>query len=707
MKKKARKKRRPKVSSPNKKKKKKPRKRDVLLTEDGGKFGEGSQIYRTTLLDRIFSKATFEMLDVVSNFSIHENTIFSRDGYSRVYNILKYPPKIYYTDSRGYISVILDNLSQLDNFKSQVDFYFESFNRPYRIVFDKKTENRRQGLIRLKKDLESGGFIDGDKGTKARSRDIAKYTQDINNFRLQEVEKKLNSHRIIKENQRIGKTQIESYQFIRIVCKNKDDLIEAEKTLTEHMSSYGISIRQVKDVTNYLETFSPISGQYNMNKNNIFVPTIFTSDGYPKLFNTPTRIMENELKGLSRLLYVGASVKDKEPLALTLTSSGKGQNMVIVGSTGSGKTYLYENLAMQLALHGFKINIMDYKGNEYDFLADLLPNSVKLDFSNKSSFYVNTLKFIPELYGNNDEDKKAAFSENKTATVNSLLVLSGVKGESKIRAKALLSYLIDSVFLKYEVDYDDTYSYFRTHNIPFRKAIYEQLIRLESEQVLWDRYGKDVCNDVGNALQPYFFEFSAESRMFAEEFDISDIITADAIIYSFYMNVNSPWDTTMEYKIYMQDYITNLYIRRNKELGHTTVNSIEEYQRAVLQESTKRIYNNKLSGGRSDNVINVIMTNTIAPLIQNDLDISAVRENISTKFVSNVEDMDALNHFCRIYNLGEEGRRRIIEASQLQHAFFCDYDTGVQRGSDIIKAIHPEEVSKLLETKKIDEIINS
>lgn len=685
-----------------KEKKKKIRKDRLFLSEEGGKLDQ-SKVYRTTILDRIFSKASFEMMDVVSNFSIHESTIFSKEGYSRVYNILKYPPKIYHGYDRGYVSVILDTLSSLDNFKSQVDFYFESFNRNYKINFDKKAENRRLGLVRLKSELENGSLQDKGKGASARSRDISKYTQDVNSFRLAEVNKKLNSYPIIKDNQRLGRVQLESYQFIRIVCKSKDDMAEAEKTLTEHMNSYGINIRLVKDVTNYLETFSPTSGLFNMNKNNIFVPVIFTSEGYPTLFNTPTRIMENELKGLSRLLYVGASVHDKEPLALTLTSSGKGQNIVIIGSTGSGKTYLFENLAMQLGLHGFKINAMDYKGNEYDFIAGLLPNSVKLDFSLKSSFFVNTFKFFPELHGTDAETLKSGFTENKNATVTSLLLLSGIPQNMQISARALLSYLVDCIFTEYEVNYDDIYSYFKTHKIPYRDAIYKQIARLSNETTLWDRYGRETCNNISNALHPYFFQFSPESRMFEKEFDLKQILTADAIIYSFYMNSNSLWDNTMTYKVYMQDYITNLYVRRNKELGLTTINSIEEYQRAVLQEDTKRIYNNKLSGGRSDNVINVVMTNTIAPLIQEDLDISAVRENISTKFISNVEDMEALDRLCRIYDLGETGKRKIIEASLMQHAFYVSYDTGVQKGSEIIKAIHPPEVSKLLETKKIDE----
>lgn len=672
------------------------------MSEEGGKFGEG-MLYKTTILDRFFSKATFDMLEVSSNYTIHENTIFSKEGYSRVYNILKYPPKVYYQSERGFVSIILDNISTLDNFKSHVDFYFESFNKPYQIRFDKKAEGRRDGLIRLKRDIE-GGVEDKGKGSKSRNKEIAKYAQDVNHLRLQEVEKKLNSYRIVKENQRIGKTQIESYQFIRVVCENKEDLLEAEKTLTEHMSSWGVSIKQVKDVTNYLESFSPISGLYNMDKNNSFVPVMFTSDAYPTLFNTPTRLTENDLKGLSRLLYVGASVKDKEPLALSLTSSGNGQNIVIVGTTGSGKTVLFENMAMQMALHGFKINAMDYKGNEYDFLFELLPNSIKLDFSNKSSFFVNSLKFHNSLYGGLDkEEKKAIFTENKNFTVESLLVLSSAPKHMHASAKSLLSYLLDSVFINHSIHYNEPSTYFRTHEIDFRRDIYKELTRLEKELTLWERYGKDVCNAISNALQPYFFEYAPESRMFTHEFDIEQIVTADAIIYAFGMNQNSPWDTTMEYKVLIQDYITNKFIARNKSLGLTTVNSIEEYQRAVLEESTKRIYNNKLSGGRSDNVINIIMTNTIAPLLQNDLDISAVRENISTKFISRIEDAVALDRLCETYNLGEEGKTKILNAGSLNHAFYCDYNTGLQRGSEIISVILPPSVQKLLETKKIDE----
>ena len=48
------------------------------------------------------------------------------------------------------------------------------------------------------------------------------------------------------------------------------------------------------------------------------------------------------------------------------------------------------------------------------------------------------------------------------------------------------------------------------------------------------------------------------------------------------------------------------------------------------------------------------------------------------------------------------GKDKILRLQNHQHTFYVDYDTGVQKGGRLIKVVHPPEITKFFETKKID-----
>ena len=658
--------------------------------------------YNTTLIDRLSSKISFESLDVSSNFSIHDDTAFAKDGYMRVYNIIKYPITIMYTEERGFLSSVLNSIKNIKELETGVDFYYECFSRPYTIRFDQKTKRRYEGLERMEQRLRDEIEQKNDnKNMTSRDRDIKQVAHDALEFRLTEVKKKKNTYDIIRANQNRGRAQIESFQFIRVVCDKKSNLEIAEDKLLAALGSVDIQVKKVKDITLYLETFSPVSCLNKINVNNEFASTIFTTSSYSKIRNKPTRILENELRGLSRLVFVGTDTRTFEPLPLSFTSSGQGQNILIIGKTGSGKTYIYEHFGMSTVLNGFRLNAMDYKGNEYKALADVIPNSIILDFSMDSPMFINTLKFIPELYPKEDWDK--AFANNSEATVQGLRILAGIKGDLEKEAENALEYIITEIYKKYNIFYGEPETYFRTYRIDYFRDIGEAVRDLHNNNLLSNTFGSEVCRRLYSGLAPYFSPTSHRSRKFTVEFDLKDILEKDCIIYSYNMNTQTPWDPLLEHKIYSQDYVTNLYIQNNKKLGISTINSLEEYQRAVGSEDARVIYNNKLSGGRSDNVINVVISNTIRPLLDKSNDISAIRENIATIVVGKLQDMDALEDFAKVYGLTQEDRIEIQKVQKMTHAFYIKYDTGAQSGGRIIKALHPDYISKFFETKKIDE----
>ena len=190
--------------------------------------------------------------------------------------------------------------------------------------------------------------------------------------------------------------------------------------------------------------------------------------------------------------------------------------------------------------------------------------------------------------------------------------------------------------------------------------------------------------------------------MFSDEVDLKEVLTSDAIFYSFNMNQETPWNSLVRYQIFIQDYISNLFIKRNKKLGYTTLNSVEEYQRAVRYPESREIYNNKFSGGRSDNVVNVIMSNTIRPLLDQSLDTSAVRENVATLFIGKLKDMSALEDLCNTFEMSSGALDKIRSLKHYRHAFYVDYDTGVQKDGKVIRVIHPDHVIRYFETKRID-----
>lgn len=674
-----------------------------------GKSGDAveeatTSAYSTTLLDRFASKINMEYLDIDANFGVHDDVVISGEGYQKIYNVIKLPSQIFYSRTDGYFSTIFDSISMKRGMED-VSFFYESFNRPYHVQFGKDTSRNRDGLINMAARLERGiSLHEGDVAESSIDREIRKMgSVDVLRFRLEEANKKLQSHSIIRANQNRGSHQIESFQFIRVVAKTREELAEAEKDLIQTLHGLDVRLRQVKSVMDYLQTFSPVSGLTALKDNNTYVSSIFTTHGYPKIRHNPTRILETEQANMSRLIYVGSVVDNDEPLALTFTSTGEGQNALVVGATGSGKTYLFQNLALNSNLNDFRLNLMDYKGNEYNSLAHLIGDAVIIDFSARSSNYVNTLKFYPELYSDNMEEQKAEYAETINETATSLCILAGLKEEELKAGEATVGYMLEQILGNHKVNIKDPNTYHRSHNVSFRYDLRAQLPQLKSV-FMRETFGQKICDTVYVGLFPYLDENSSRAHIFNNEIDLIDVVQKRCIVYSFHMNERSPWDSLMDYKIYIQDYITNMYVKTNKEQGFTTLNSIEEYQRAVRSPYSRKIYNNKFSGGRSDNVISIIMSNTLAPLMADDLDIAAIRENISNLFIGKITDKNILGSFCEVYGLDYNNMMDINNLDYLDHAFFCSYDTGVQRGTEVIRVVHPPEIERMFETKRIDEV---
>ena len=497
----------------------------------------------------------------------------------------------------------------------------------------------------------------------------------------------------------------------------------------EHILNMIETISSLKDVTNSLDI------KLRELKVNMIdwmrVLGIFSLKSIPEIAGKLSKkIMTDDILSNFNSYKQGKVGLTGVPLGIDVLSSGpvlrkfkedpdKAENWAISAETGGGKSYFVKTLITYLLADDFVVTVMDYEGEEYlnlaAYIKDGNQDDVKVISMGKGSTDYFDPCELPELTGDAEVDDD--LKENAIGFITSLfrVIVAGLSGNLSQWEERVISMAIQRMYDNATVTNDKkTWKNSRGLRLHY---IYEEIkIMVESKELVDDDADNvlhKAAMTIQNSAALYFEPGESKSGTFENPISANEFYKAKFIVFSFGMkgaasSLNDPITLALKQisVAYASIQISNYckYVRRG-----FNVKVWEEYQRWGEIEGSADIISNAMTGGRKRGDVNLLVTNDLASLLDDDNKLNMrLRQNIQNYAVGRIRDKNVRSNFCKKFDLQDiesaldriakahtsddkGGSKRMGSANRYKHAFCVVMDDGKKA---ITKVRLPKAIEK-------------
>ena len=520
----------------------------------------------------------------------------------------------------------------------------------------------------------------------------------ISKEKLFKFEDDLKSCEYVYEHTVSGGTFTQATIVIDCIAPNEESLANYKQNLYNVLSSCGIQYKELRRRYGLMFESFGIAGRKT--KETPKMPTVLMSD------QNTAAIMSVATDGLvgGGPILIGQEIKTHGPLTLDFFRSGKGQMSMILGDTGCGKTYSAFQLEASLINYNVSVSVIDIKGEEHARAEALNLKPARIAMDVGSGQFVNTLR-LDDYEVDDDEEAKEIYDGAVKGSAILLKLLCTTK-EDNIPDLDIVNILTDTVIKLYNTNgvYKDfKESFARTKNLK-----YKDILPILSEMLTSTTY-TDKQREAGNLaysrLASFFSNEGRYADIFKEELTLKEVIDSDFTIYEFNKNRDMTMDIIDTARVYMVQFLETKRQYHRKKLGLYSALFIEEVQRCEKSEELINYISDIVSGGRSNNVIVVLLLNSISVFKNSGLETAL--SNISSYFIGHLKKMDIKTLVedygmdeieDMLYDVGEDGK--------YIHTFVAKFDLGYTSGKALYRIKFPEKYHlrlKTVDNKEVDE----
>ena len=333
------------------------------------------------------------------------------------------------------------------------------------------------------------------------------------------------------------------------------------------------------------------------------------------------------------------------------------ENWLISAGTGGGKSYWIKSLLTYLLADGFVVTIMDYEGDEYtnlaNYIAEANPKDVKIISMGKGSTTYFDPCAIPRLTGDPDVDNELKESAIGYILAIFRVIVAGVDGQLTLWEERVISTAIQRMYDCAGVT-EDKRTWYRSSELRL-KVVYDEIKYMVESRELVDPDSDNVqykaAIKIVNAASVYFEEGESKSGTFKNPMSADELYDGNFIVFSFGMKGagNSTMDPTILALKQLSVAFVSIQISNYcKYVRHCfNVKVWEEYQRWINSSGSAEIISNAMTGGRKRGDVNFIITNDLANIIDDSVEISKkLRLNIQNYAIGNIPDKRVREEFC-------------------------------------------------------------
>lgn len=437
--------------------------------------------------------------------------------------------------------------------------------------------------------------------------------------------------------------------FMLISGKRGEDFNNSVSEVTALCSNIGIKLsRVIGDIPDYLKVISPFVNTYDDNVLSKVGHTIIPDELIAR-FNTYAQGTIGR-----RGKYWGTDIYSGFPcLKVVKKNTESAENWLITAETGGGKSFFVKVILVQLlADNKFKGTVMDIEGFEYTYLANYLSGHdtvVRVNMSEGTGAYYDPVEII--LTGNPELDTDMySLSVSFTLSLFKCLLGTTVTDEwVDIVITDAISYTYASVGVdasdpstwtrskgKTLFDVYDTLKALKTSgdvnravNTMFSKSLYDEkmgtgksMTQNDVNRLITNNGGYQEAIDMCIAKLSRYFEVNGvRASLFRNRITIETVRDAKLVVCSFGMAGKSPSSVDPIQMSLMQLYAANISHLRSifgKNDGLFNFKLWEEFQRWGGFPDADKTINVALTGGRKLGDVNIIITNNVREMLDND-----------------------------------------------------------------------------------------
>lgn len=419
-------------------------------------------------------------------------------------------------------------------------------------------------------------------------------------------------------NNKVKLFKVRPYIKIRIGKTDKVNAVVNEAL--DFLEGLGIETRRIKsNMDLHLQYISMVSGKEPQELKD--VPCIICSKE-TLADMTPNTQGLNDSNGT----ILGSDLLNIQPYIINFRALPGGKGIYVIAPAGEGKTFLVLNWAEEFYVTNYRIAVDDIKGNEFAEFARAC-GGIVIDLGPRSPMYLNSFKF--DKY--TDEDETLHTSSRMNLSKITLLSLSKAKKENIIATERLIDKFLVDMYRKLGVSQTNRNTWDRTDHLT------PAIILKYFKEYLSDDIKREYGSIATDAYDNIYFYFKETSPFFKEEIIINDLIDSPVLTFAF--DIIS--DTTIQdealytIRVMYKSHINQEYIYKNKKKGLWTV-CIEE-ESAIASDAILAEYNKNFILRRSQNVINILLGNSVRALTENKIS-AGIMDNIQMLCIGSVNN---------------------------------------------------------------------
>lgn len=435
------------------------------------------------------------------------------------------------------------------------------------------------------------------------------------------------------------------------------NLSNALTLLKENASRYGIKLRELRaNLLDWLRYFSPFSLSHIPQIHKEVPKKVITDDLLAQMNPYKQGMLGNDG------ICLGVDVLSNTPVLKKFKEhSDMAENWLVSAETGGGKSYFVKNMLMFLLADGFVCTVLDYEGDEYTNLASYIsasnPEDVKVVSMGKGSNVYYDPMPIP-LLPNDCEINSELKELSMSYALAMFRIVASKTGELDKTEDSLISTAIKKAYESAGVT-DDMSTWHRSKNLSLR-VVYDFLKDMLQSNQYQNASGNskkhETLERIVDNCRIYFEDGESKSGTFKNPMSAEDLFKAKFIVFSFGMRGASSDQTDPVSLALKQLSVSNLSIQISNYCKYVrkcfNVKIWEEMQRWGEVKGSAEVIGNAMTGGRKRGDVNIIITNDLASLLDEDNKLNTkLSQNIQYFAIGKVKDTAVLEKFCKKFNL--------------------------------------------------------
>lgn len=481
------------------------------------------------------------------------------------------------------------------------------------------------------------------------------------------------------------------------------------KSLKDYCASNDIKVRELKiNMVDWLQALNPLSLKTIKEVNNKISKRVMTDD----ILANMNSYKQGKI-GL-RGIPIGMDVSSKLLVLRDFMANKDGaENWLVSAATGGGKSFFIKHLIFWLLGCGITVTVVDFEGDEYIVLANYVksgnPDDVAVVSMGKGTSYYCDPVEIPQLTGNEEvDDELKETAQGYITRLFTIIVKGGVAGELDKWQLAVLSKAIKDVYDTAGVT-DDKSTWHKSKGLTLRMVFEEIQLAVQRKVGIDEDMGNvkyKAAVDILESCIPYFIEGESKAGTFKNPMALEKLLQAKYVVFSFGEKGKATLEADPVMLQLKQLSVANIsgqisnyqkYIKKN-----INVKVWEEYQRWVEIEGSANIIKNVITGGRKRGDFNIISTNDLSSILDDDGYAGKVnrtiRQNITSYCIGKIGDTETINKFCRTFKLQdlEPQLTLIAQATKRGKSRYFKSFCVVLDGTDkaVVKVTLPDAISK-------------